>query len=228
VFRNGCRSDLRGVLIQYKDLATFCRLMDLGTPSITAPSVHPCLQPQELVQGSMRGVFDLPTMASQTHVPNSHRKYDIEADGIEITGHTPPKRLGANARDITNWTRSGGKSKDDAFMVEDDDEVQEIYGTSSQWHSRPGTSRQTATNFNMVVSTTPVFLAMNCLRSHLRIQPLILRRPKPRIRTLKGGTTLAPPLQQPLVHAITVPNPYNISLLEVQGLILRLCPADQA
>jgi len=69
-------------------------------------------------------------MTSKAHVPNSQRNYDLEVDGITITAHTPPKRLGADARDVANWTRNGGKSKDDAFMIEDDEEVQDIYPTS--------------------------------------------------------------------------------------------------
>ena len=99
-------------------------------------------------------------MASEAHVPNSQRKYDLEVDGITITAHTPPKRWGTNARDVANWTRNGGKSKDDAFMIEDDDEVQEIYPTSSDWLSRPGTSWQIAMNPEMTVSTTLAFLPM--------------------------------------------------------------------
>lgn len=175
----------------------------------------------------MQTVFDLPTMASQTHVPNSHRTYDLEADGITITAHTPPKRLGANGRDITNWTRSGGKSKDDPCVIDDDEEIQEVHATSSKGLSRPGTSWQTATNPDMVVSTTLAFLFVVGLRFHFRIQLSVLRRSKPRIRSLKFGATLAQALQQSLVqqslvHAITVLNTYHISLLDAQGLFPRL------
>jgi hypothetical protein len=162
-----------------QDLATFCGSTNLDTPSITAPSVHPCLQPQALVQVSMQRFFDLPTMASQTHVPNSHRKYDLETDGITITAHTPPRRLGADARDVTNWTRNGGKSKDDPFVIDDDEEVQEIYEASSIRFSRPGTSWQTATNPDMTVSTTLAFLSVFCLRCHFRVQLSVLRHSKP-------------------------------------------------
>lgn len=115
--------------------------------------------------------FDLPTMASKAHVPNSHRKYDLEADGITIISHTPPRRMGADARDVANWTRNGGKSKNDPLVIddsdEDSDEVQEIYETSSNWPSRPGTSWQTATNSDMTVSTTLAFLPMVVLGATL-------------------------------------------------------------
>ena len=100
-------------------------------------------------------------MTSKAHVPNSQRKYDLEVDGITIIAHTPPKSLGPNARDVANWTRNGGKSKDDAFMIDDDDEVQEIFPTSSDWLSRPGASWQTAMNPEMTVSTTLAFLPMD-------------------------------------------------------------------
>lgn len=163
-------------------------------------------------------------MASQTHVPNSHRKYDLEADGITITAHTPPKRLGANARDITHWTRNGGKSKDDPFVIDDNEEDQEDHETSS----KPGTSWQTATNSDMVVSTTLAFLFVVGLRFHFRIQLSVLRHSKPRIRSLKFGAPPAMALQQSLVHAITVPNTYNVSPLDAQGLLLRLCSDKQA
>ena len=116
----------------------------------------------------MQRVFDPPTMASKAHVPNSHRKYDLETDGITITGHTPPRRLAADAREVANWTRNGGKSKDDPFIIDDDeDEVQEIYETSSNWPSRPGTSWQTATNPDVAVSTTLAFLPLVILGATL-------------------------------------------------------------
>jgi len=164
-------------------------------------------------------------MASQTHLPNSHRKYDIEVDGITITAHIPPKRLGSTARDVTNWTRNGGKSKDDPFVIDDNDEIQGIYETS---FSRPGTSSQTAKSPDLVVSTTPAFLSTVCLRCHFRIRLSVSRHPKPRIRALKFYATLAQALQQSLVHAKITPKPYHIPLLEAQRLFLRLCSDKQA
>ena len=46
-------------------------------------------------------------------------------------------------------------------MIDDDEEVQDIYPTSSDWLSRPGASWQTAMNPEMTVSTTPAFLPMD-------------------------------------------------------------------
>ena len=178
--------------------------------------------------GPSFGFFDLDTMASQTPVPNSHRKYDLETDGIAIIAHTPPKRLGPDARDATKWTRNGGRSKDDPFMVDDDDEIQEIYETSSIRPSRPGTSWQTSTSPNMTASTTLVSLSVGSLMCHRRIRLPDLRHSKPRIRIFKRRATRAQALQRPLVHITTILNPYHDFLWEAQGLCLRLCPPSQA
>lgn len=118
-------------------------------------------------------------MASQTPVPNSHRRYDLETDGITITAHTPPKRSGADARDVTNWTRNGGKSKDDPFVIDDDDEFQEIHKASSIRAFPPGTSWQTLANQNMIVCKTLALLSIIYLKCHCRIQLLVLRHSKP-------------------------------------------------
>lgn len=143
-------------------------------------------------------------MGSRTPVPNSHRVYDLETDGITITAHTPPKRLGANAREVANWTRNSGKSKDDPFVIDDDDEVQEIHRTSSI----------RLTNHNMAVSTTRALLSMIYLKCHRRIQLLVLRYSKPRIQILKFPTILTQALQHLLVHPTTSQKPGHISLLE--------------
>ena len=95
--------------------------------------------------------FDLPTMASQTPVPNSHWMYDLETDRATIPGHTSAKRWGADARDDTNWTRNSGKSKDDPVVIDDDEEVQEVHKASSIRLSQPGTSWRTLTNQDMAV-----------------------------------------------------------------------------
>jgi len=167
-------------------------------------------------------------MASQTHVPNSHRKYDLDTDGITITAHTPPRRLGADAREVTNWTRNGGRSKDDPFVIVDDGDVQEIHETSSICLSRSETSCQTATNPDMTVSRTLAFLSMVRLIYHSRIQFSALRGSKPRIQIPKLGATLVPARQRSLVHAIVVPNPYHTPLLKALGLHLRLYPPSPA
>ena len=180
---------------------------------------------------SMQDFFDPPTpptMASQTHVPNSHRKYDLEADGITITGHTPPKRQGADARDVVNWSRNGGKSKDHPFVIDDDEEVQEIYETSSIGLSQQGTSWRSVTNPDMTVGTTLAFLYMTYLRCHCRIQLSALRNSKPRIQIFKYRATPVKALQYLLVHATAIQNMYHISPLEAQGLCHRLCPSTQA
>lgn len=142
MFRNRFRSNLHVLFVQYETWPLLCKAMNLGTLSITAPSVRPCLQPQTGPS------FDLPTMGSRPPVPNSHRVYDLETDGITITAHIPPKRSGANAREVANWTRNSGKSKDDPFVIDDDDEVQDIHRNSSI----------RLTNHNMAVSTTRALL----------------------------------------------------------------------